>query len=44
VYGQTLRARLNVTDDVAWVGYANEHIRTQIEPLLQSALRQRGLI
>jgi hypothetical protein len=35
---------LNVSADVAWVGYANEHIRAQIEPLLQSALQRRGWI
>ena len=28
---------------MAWVGYANAHIRAQIEPLLQQALRARGL-
>jgi hypothetical protein len=44
VVGQPLRARLNVTDDVAWVGYANPQIRAQVEPQLQAALRKRGLI
>ncbi len=43
-YGEPLRARLSVEPDVAWVGYANEAIRRQIEPLLQSALRKRGLL
>jgi fructose-1,6-bisphosphatase/inositol monophosphatase family enzyme len=42
--GRPLRARLNVEDDVSWVGYANEDIRRQIEPLLQKALRDRGLL
>jgi hypothetical protein len=32
-----------VEADVSWVGYANEAIRRQIEPHLQTALRQRGL-
>jgi len=43
-FGQPLRARLNVSDEVAWVGYANTRIRAQVEPLLQAALRNRGLI
>jgi fructose-1,6-bisphosphatase/inositol monophosphatase family enzyme len=42
--GRPLSARLNVEDDVSWVGYANEKIRRQIEPLLQKALRDRGLL
>jgi fructose-1,6-bisphosphatase/inositol monophosphatase family enzyme len=40
--GRPLDAPLNVEADVAWVGYANAHIRRQIEPLLQQALRARG--
>ena len=43
-YGRSLDAPLNVEADVAWVGYANAQIRTQIEPSLQSALRERGLL
>jgi fructose-1,6-bisphosphatase/inositol monophosphatase family enzyme len=35
---------LSLTADVAWIGYANEQIRAQIEPLLQTALRKRGLL
>jgi hypothetical protein len=42
--GGPLRARLGVDENVAWVGYANEHIRAQIEPLLQRALKRRGLL
>ncbi len=42
--GEPLGARLAVEPDVAWVGYANESIRAQIEPLLQTALRKRGLL
>ena len=42
--GRPLRAPLNVSANVDWVGYANEQIRQQIEPLLQAALRKRGLI
>lgn len=42
--GGPLRATLGVEPDVAWAGYANEHIRAQIEPLLQTALKTRGLL
>jgi len=42
--GNQLNAKLSVKPDVTWVGYANEHIRAQIEPLLQAALKKRGLI
>lgn len=42
--GGPLRAPLSVQADVAWVGYANAQIRAAIEPLLQAALRRRGLI
>jgi fructose-1,6-bisphosphatase/inositol monophosphatase family enzyme len=41
--GGPLRAPLNVEADVAWVGYANQHIRAQIEPLLQAVLEEHGL-
>lgn len=44
IYGHPLNAPLNVEANVAWVGYANERIRRQIEPLLQEALRRRALI
>ena len=42
--GDLLNAHLNVEPDVAWIGYANQGIRDQIEPALQTALRKRGLI
>jgi fructose-1,6-bisphosphatase/inositol monophosphatase family enzyme len=42
--GRPLAAPLTVDADVGWVGYANTAIRAQIEPLLQDALRRRGLI
>jgi fructose-1,6-bisphosphatase/inositol monophosphatase family enzyme len=42
--GQPLQAPLDVKTDVSWVGYANGRIRNQIEPLLQAAMRKRGLI
>ena len=40
--GDPLKAPLKVEPDVAWAGYANQHIRAQIEPLLQTALKKRG--
>jgi fructose-1,6-bisphosphatase/inositol monophosphatase family enzyme len=42
--GGPLTARLAVEPDVAWVGYANEDVRAQIEPLLRAALSRRGLL
>src|SRR3954462_6087628 len=42
--GGPLEAPLDTTTKVAWIGYANERIRQQIEPLLQAALRTRGWI
>jgi len=44
VRGERLRAPLNTEADVAWAGYANVEIRREIEPLLQKALRDRGLL
>jgi fructose-1,6-bisphosphatase/inositol monophosphatase family enzyme len=42
--GGPVDAPLDLTTDVAWVGYANEALRTLIEPVLQRALRRRGLL
>ena len=42
--GHPLDAPLDVEAEVAWAGYANQRIRTEIEPLLQQALRARGWI
>jgi fructose-1,6-bisphosphatase/inositol monophosphatase family enzyme len=44
VRGERLMAPLDVHADVAWAGYANEHICRQIEPLLRAALERRGLL
>jgi fructose-1,6-bisphosphatase/inositol monophosphatase family enzyme len=44
VAGGPLKAELAVEPDVSWVGYANEHIRAVVEPLLQAALQKRGLL
>lgn len=41
--GNRLNAELSVKPDITWVGYANQHIQAQIEPLLQAALNKRGL-
>jgi len=40
--GRPLDAPLDIDAEVAWAGYANDHIRAQVEPLLQKALRERG--
>jgi fructose-1,6-bisphosphatase/inositol monophosphatase family enzyme len=42
--GAKLNAPLDLETDVAWVGYANDAIRKQLEPVLQKVLRQRGHI
>src|SRR5262249_23954080 len=42
--GALLNAPLTVDADVAWVGYENGRIRSQIEPQLQHSLRKRGLL
>lgn len=42
--GEPLRSPLRVEPDVAWVGYANEGVRREIEPHLREALRRRGLL
>jgi hypothetical protein len=42
--GEPLAAPLDVDTDVAWVGYANEAIRRQVEPALQRELRRRGML
>ena len=43
VDGRPLSAPLSVEPDVAWVGYANQGIREQVEPLLRASLERRGL-
>ena len=42
--GAPLDAPFDLTSDVAWVGYANDGLRRSIEPVLQAALRRRGLV
>jgi hypothetical protein len=43
-YGRPLRVPLNTDADISWVGYANQNIRKEIEPVLREALIRRGLI
>ena len=43
-YGNQLATPLDVERDVAWVGYANRAIYTQVEPVLQQVLQERGFI
>ena len=42
--GAPVDAPFEVAADVAWVGYANERLRALVEPVLQGALRRRGLL
>jgi fructose-1,6-bisphosphatase/inositol monophosphatase family enzyme len=42
--GSTLRAPLGVEPDVAWVGYANDAIREEVEASLIQTLRKRQLL
>ncbi|HEV8234207.1 MAG TPA: hypothetical protein VGP84_06390 [Gemmatimonadaceae bacterium] len=42
--GAPADAPFDAVADVAWVGYANERIRTAVEPVLQNALHRRGLL
>jgi fructose-1,6-bisphosphatase/inositol monophosphatase family enzyme len=42
--GEPLQAPLQIEPDICWIGYANAQIRRQIEPLLQAALKKRGLL
>ena len=41
--GQQLRCPTNLDADVSWVGYANQQIRTLVEPVLQAAIQRHGL-
>lgn len=42
--GNLLSLPLDLETDATWIGYANEQIRTQIEPHLQNSLKKRGLL
>ncbi len=41
--GDRLTAPLDVSTDVAWIGFANEQIRAQLWPVLADVLTARGL-
>lgn len=42
--GAALDAPFELDADVSWIGYANETLRTAIEPVLRKALRRHGLL
>jgi fructose-1,6-bisphosphatase/inositol monophosphatase family enzyme len=42
--GAALDGPFDVTANVAWVGYANARLRASVEPVLQGALKRRGLL
>ena len=42
-WGRPVAVPLDVETPVAWAGYANAHIRRQVEPVLQRVLAQREL-
>ncbi len=42
--GAPLDAPFDLAADVAWVGYANQRLRSLVEPVLQEALQRHGLL
>jgi hypothetical protein len=42
--GQPVNVPLDVNSDLAWVGYANSAIQSQVEPVLQAVLTGYGLL
>ena len=42
--GLPLNAPLDTTSPVGWIGYANETLKEQIEPVLQKLLKENGMI
>lgn len=42
--GESVASPMDLTTDVAWVGYANQALRRSIEPVLQGVLRRRKLL
>jgi len=42
--GRPLDVPLDTSTNVSWIGYANDHLRRQIEPHLHAALHTRGWI
>ena len=43
-FGRELRPLLDVHSPVHWCGYANERLRRQIEPVIQSWLAEHGIV
>lgn len=43
IHGRDLDTPLDLLASVDWIGYANEHIRAEVEPVLQALLRKYGL-
>ena len=43
-YGKRLVAPLDVTTNMSWLGYANEHIYQQVNPILQELFQQHNLL
>jgi hypothetical protein len=41
--GDTLAAPLDTESNVGWIGYANQQLRSLVEPVLQDLLRKYGL-
>ena len=44
VFGNPLRAPLDVSTDVAWMGFANSAIGAQVTAVLPSILAEHGLL
>ena len=42
--GAAVDAPLDLTTNLAWVGYANPTLRASVEPVLHAALRRRGFV
>ncbi len=43
-YGERLAAPLDVTTGVSWLGYANQHIYQQVNPVLRALFHERNLL
>jgi len=43
-YGNRLAAPLDVESPVSWIGYANQHIHDQVDPVLHEVLLEHGLL
>jgi hypothetical protein len=42
--GERLTAPLDVSTDMAWIGFANARLHEQVWPVLRGVLRERGLL